>query len=353
MAVRLFLEIEEAFGVQLPASAVFSEGTIESLARGIETWQPQQRHSPLVRIRPRGSRPPLFLFHGIGGEVLSFEALTRHLDPALPIYGLQGEGVNFPRGQTLNIESMASRYLKAIREVQPRGPYFLAGYSAGGVTAYEVAQQIRASGDKVGLIAIVDGDAPPSVRRNAGWTPRALGHFATNLAWWTVDDVFASSAADVWARFKSKSRLLGSRSGMQPRGQNGDRRADIRDTAGVPDLSEQHLPWLEAYVDAINRYQPARYPDEIMLLRARAFGLFQHVEPGRGWDILTDRLTIRIIKGNHATIMREPLVRRLAQEFGTLLLEAYSCSAPSGLHYSTPQRSGTDDGQRKENVKRR
>ena len=125
--------------------------------------------------------------------MLSFEALTRHLDPALPIYGLQGEGVNFPRGQTLNIESMASQYLEAIREVQPKGPYFLTGYSAGGVTAYETAQQIRAGGDKVGLLAIVDGNAPPAARRNVRWTPRTLWHLATNFAWWTVDDVFASA----------------------------------------------------------------------------------------------------------------------------------------------------------------
>jgi thioesterase domain-containing protein len=281
-----------------------SEGTIESLARTIETWQQPRRHSPLVRIRPHGSRPPLFLCHGIGGEVLSFEALTRHLDPALPIYGLQGEGINFPKGQTLNIESMASQYLEAIREVQPRGPYFLTGYSAGGITAYEIAQQIRAGGDEVRLLAIVDGDAPPSVRRNVRWTPRTLGHFVTNLAWWIVDDVFASSAADVWARLKSKSRNRG---------------ADIRFTIGAPGLSVQHLPWLEAYADAISRYRPVRYPGEITLLRARAFGLFQRVEPDRGWSALADRLTVRIIRGNHATIMREPLVRRLAQDLAILL----------------------------------
>jgi thioesterase domain-containing protein len=208
-----------------------------------------------------------------------------------------------------------------MREVQPTGPYFLTGYSAGGVTAYETAQQIRASGDEVGLLAIVDGDPPPSVRRNASWTPRTLWCFTTNFVWWIVDDVFTSGAADVWARFKRKFRLFGSESGVQPRRQKSDRRMDIRDKLGIPDLSEQYIPWFEAYDDAINRYQPVRYPGKISLLRARAFGLSQKIreEPGRGWDALTDRLTIQVIKADHTSILREPLVRDLAQEIGALL----------------------------------
>jgi thioesterase domain-containing protein len=96
-------------------------------------------------------------------------------------------------------------------------------------------------------------------------------------------------------------------------------RSDIRDTAGVPQLPERYIPWLEAYMDAIGKYRPPPYPGRIVLLRARVFGLFQQVVPDRGWTALTEDLSIRIVKGNHASIMQEPLVSRLAQELERFL----------------------------------
>ena len=332
MAVQLFLEIETTFGVQIPASVLFSDGTIEGLAYAIEKWQTAQSRSPLVRIRPRGNYPPLFLVHGIGGEVLSFEPLVRHIDPVIPIYGLQGEGVNFHKGSSLRIESMASRYLAAMREVQPEGPYFLAGYSAGGVIAFEIAQQIRAAGGEVALLAIVDGDAPPSVREKARWTPRTLVRFAKNIVWLTIDDFLVSNATENWARAQSHSRVIWSHVVGSTLGRsNGHHMPDIRDTAGVPELLEQHIPWLEAIVDAIGQYRPAYYAGQITLFRARAAGLFGQVDPDRGWTALTDDLAIRTIKGNHMTIVREPLVRGLAEDLEGLLKNRFSAHWAAAL----------------------
>jgi thioesterase domain-containing protein len=260
------------------------------------------------------------MFHGIGGEVLSFEPLVRHLHSGRPIYGLEGEGVNFKKGSSLQIESMASRYLDAMRKVQTSGPYFLAGYSAGGITAYEIARQLHAAGEGVGLLAILDGDAPPSVRKEASWTPRTLAQFAVNLAWWTADDLLESGAADIKARVRSKLRLLRSRPmATAPGSQDGHRWPDVRDTASVYELPEQYIPWLEAYVDAINNYRPGSYPGRITLFRARAHGLFQRAAPDRGWNALAQDVDVRVIKGNHATIMKEPLVGRLAEELENAL----------------------------------
>jgi amino acid adenylation domain-containing protein len=326
LAMQLTLEIEEEFGVQLPASILFEHDTIERLASAIDA---QRSGAPthLVQIHPGGSRPPLFLFHGIAGETLGFKPLVDNLSPEQPVFGLQGEGAAFASGGSLRIEAMAAKYLTAIRTVQPTGPYQLAGYSAGGITAFEAARQIVAEGERVDLLAIIDGDAPPAVtdplRPSVGTAARTIA----NLWWWVPDDLLQSDMSDVWSRIRSTLRVFrrarrGTRrsDGLTTAPDAGrDRQPDIRDAAGVPGLPERFIPWLEAYVDAMRRYEPKPYTGEIVVIRARTFGLGRPVRHDRGWGGLGKRVTVRVVRGNHSSIMQEPAVRLLAAEFEQLL----------------------------------
>jgi phthiocerol/phenolphthiocerol synthesis type-I polyketide synthase E len=157
VAVHLFAQIEKAFGVKLPLATLFEAPTIEELAKLLR----REDDSPtgwtsLVAIQPSGSRPPFFCIHGAGGTVLLYRELAQRLGPDQPFYGLQSLGLDASCEPLTRIEDMAAAYVKEIRRKQPRGPYYLGGYCMGGSVAFEVAQQIRAQGEEVALLALFD-----------------------------------------------------------------------------------------------------------------------------------------------------------------------------------------------------
>src|SRR5262249_49388895 len=137
-------------------STLFQAGTIERLANHVRDRARPPSWSPLVAIRPEGSRPPLFLAHPAGGSVLCYAGLARHLGLDQPVYGLQAVGLIDGQAPHASIEDMARAYIDALREVAPRGPYLLAGWSLGGIVAFEMARELRRSGHDVGLLALLD-----------------------------------------------------------------------------------------------------------------------------------------------------------------------------------------------------
>lgn len=302
----------------------------EYAARLLLSSNESSDRSLLVPIRPDGDRAPLFLVHGIGGEVRGFDALVRHLPPAQPVYGLRGRGPDLPPRSSLTIESMAATYAEAMRRVHPGGPYQVAAYSAGGILAYEVAQQLLAGGDRVALLAMIDAEVPPELPQQANrrrhWTPAEALRFTKNLAWWIVDDLLASNAADLLMRARSKARVLRARLHRDgPLVRGGRDQVDIRDRLGVPRLSERYVPWLEAYLDAIEHYEPQPYPGRIVVLRTRTRPLFGSLTHDRGWGALAQTsVDVRVIAGDHANILREPRVRLLAAALTSAMNEGSS-----------------------------
>jgi thioesterase domain-containing protein/acyl carrier protein len=156
LAVRMFAEIEKDLHVKLPLATLYETPTIEGLAELIRGETSSSGWSPLVAIQPAGSRPPLFCFHGAGGNVLIYRDLSRRLGPDQPFYGLQAQGLDGSLPPLTRVEDMATLYVEEIRRVQAHGPYFLGGYCGGGTIAYEVAQQLQADGERVALLALFD-----------------------------------------------------------------------------------------------------------------------------------------------------------------------------------------------------
>lgn len=156
LAVRMFSQIEDIFGVKLPLATLYEAPTIEELARILRGEVASSGWSPLVAIQSSGSRPPLFCMHGAGGTVLIYRELSQRLGLDQPLYGLQSQGLDGDRPPLTTVEEMASLYVKEIRRTQPQGPYFLAGYCGGGTIAYEVAQQLQADGEHIALLALFD-----------------------------------------------------------------------------------------------------------------------------------------------------------------------------------------------------
>jgi thioesterase domain-containing protein len=116
----------------------------------------------MVPLRPGAAKPRLFLIHAVGGSAHSYRDLAEHIGVRQPVYGLQAAAF---AGQTAgaSVEEMASRYLVEIRDVQPSGPYRLGGWSMGGLVAWEIARQLRSTGDEVDRLILIDTHDSPSI----------------------------------------------------------------------------------------------------------------------------------------------------------------------------------------------
>ena len=185
LAVRYFSEIHKIYGVSLPVSTLLQAGSIALLAQQIEKQQ-RQRHETnyLVPIQAGGTKPKFFCVHGTGGNVLFYRELSRTLGNDFPFYGLQARGLDGVSEPLSSVEDMASVYVEAIRAVQAEGPYHLGGYCLGGVIAYEVARLLKAQGEDVALLALLDTYNFDRVKRSnilANLAQRARFHLGNLL----------------------------------------------------------------------------------------------------------------------------------------------------------------------------
>ncbi len=180
LAARMFAQLDQRFGRQLPLATLFSAPTIRELARHYrETLEPAAGVA-LVPITVGGSLPPLFAVPGGGGNVLNLAPLARDLGSDQPFYGLQSIGLDGSTEPLERIEEMAERYLREVRQIQPHGPYRLLGVCFGATVAFEMSHQLLRAGEEVAFLGLVDpsslgGDLsakPPS--RWPVWVTRTM-----------------------------------------------------------------------------------------------------------------------------------------------------------------------------------
>ena len=117
--------------------------------------------TPLITLKEGDGLPPIFFIHGVGGNLVEILPTARRVTYPGAVIGVRARGV--VRGETphLSIESMAADYLREIKKRQPNGPYYLCGYSSGGLAAFEIARRLSESGDEVGLVGLFDTTMSP------------------------------------------------------------------------------------------------------------------------------------------------------------------------------------------------
>lgn len=164
LALRLFTQIEQTFGKNLSLATLLQAPTVEQLASVLDRETESAAWISLVPIQPDGDKPPLFCVHGNGANVLAFQHLVRHLGSEQPFYGLQARGVDGKQEPLWRIEDMAAAYIKEVRTLQPQGPYFLGGFSSGGLVAFEMARQLQQQGEKVAFLGLLDTFVPSSFK---------------------------------------------------------------------------------------------------------------------------------------------------------------------------------------------
>ncbi len=156
LAARLFARVGQEFDVRIPVVALVRAPTIRQLAPMIGEYKSSRESNCVLPIQTGGSRPPLFCAHGQSGNLLMYRTLAQHLGSDQPVYGIQPRGLDGKATLLTQLEEMAATYVDEVRTVQAHGPYFLAGYCMGGNIAFEMAQQLHARGEPVGLVALLD-----------------------------------------------------------------------------------------------------------------------------------------------------------------------------------------------------
>jgi len=155
LAVQLFSEISKVFARELPPLTIYQAPTLTALTAVLEgTTIPP--FPTLIPLRDGSGDSPVFITHGLGGSVMEIFHVVKGLQSRHPIYGLQSKGFDGKAEPLTCVEDMAACYLEAIRELQPRGPYALIGYSFGGLVMMEVAQRLHQGGERVVLLAMVE-----------------------------------------------------------------------------------------------------------------------------------------------------------------------------------------------------
>jgi enterobactin synthetase component F len=146
------------FQTELQLGSLFEAPTVGTLVKVIERYRNSEYIGPLSVMLPlrKVAQQPLFCIHPIIGVSMGFSALLPHIDPTIPVYGLQSRGLRGGGSLPSSIEEVAADYLVQIRHIQPEGPYRLIGRSLGGLLGHCIAEQMQEQGLQVELLAMID-----------------------------------------------------------------------------------------------------------------------------------------------------------------------------------------------------
>ena len=309
-AVNLLGKIHKATGRQLPLSVLFRHSSIRELATLIEASGKAgvTGFSSLVPIRPSGNKTPLFLVHGGGLHVLFYQNMVRHLEPGQPIYALQARGLDGEAEPHDTIEDMAAHYISEIRKVQPRGPYLLAGYSLGGIVAWEMARQLLENGEQVPFLAVFDAVAKQEAGGAATNWKKKLKKTGFNLGLLLKNPI---------GTFEYKSQMLRNRMDNI----TGKLRVAYMNSK-TKQVEEGYLPFgkvvYEKSMEAYHKYHLQALDIKLDLFKARELMFFVADPKFYGWNKYARKgVVVHEIDGNHLTLFNRAhgeLIARIVQQ---------------------------------------
>jgi thioesterase domain-containing protein/acyl carrier protein len=165
LAIEVIAAVKDVFGSELAIDDLVAFPTVSGLSYLLQTGATRGRGS-LVRLKA-GEGTPVYLFHPVGGTVIRYGILANALGSGRPVWGLRALGFHAGEALSPSIEAMTSQYLEHMTLTHPGGPWHLVGFSLGGLVAFEAAQQLRASGEAVGALVLLDAypliDDPPTL----------------------------------------------------------------------------------------------------------------------------------------------------------------------------------------------
>ncbi|MGZ4954059.1 MAG: SDR family NAD(P)-dependent oxidoreductase [Methylobacter sp.] len=290
LTVQLVALIEKNFKQQLPASTIFHAPTVEQLAKVLSAEEQVPDFFSLVPIKAEGSKPPLFIIQSDSWE------LVRYLDPEQPVYGLNyGVGgkteeskLNLPE----RLEDLAAHFVSEIQSVQPTGPYFVIGHSNAGILAYEMAQQLAAQRQTLGLLGLIDTLYLPDMLNVRFLSMHEkflmLSKLSLNIRVTIFRNLIGSYVEQVKHRFFTK---------------------------------KSEIPFLERAMHLYKSYEPIPYPGKISYFKCIQQARLQPIgNDEQKWEKLAQEgINVHLVSCNHHNVLMAPHVKILADQIAQYL----------------------------------
>ena len=335
IAVRLFAKVKSAFSVDFPISVLFEAPTIRKCAEmiaervgheegGSETASDgaEQQARKFMHVVPMnessdGGRGPCFMVAGMFGNVLNLRHLAHLLGTDRPFYGLQARGLYGGATPHDDLVEAASDYIAEMREVQPEGPYMIGGFSGGGITAYEMARQLKAAGETISALILLDTPLPrrPSLTRQDRLMLQYL-RFRERGVVYPIE----------WARNRIRWEF--------------EKRKAVQFASGEEEFHNAEIR--AGFLAAIARYEVKPW-DGVMTLFRPPLSRRYEVAPGRFvddgreyvdaanyWEQYAPQIVVHEVPGDHDSMVLEPNVRVLAARMRTVLNEAEAAALRAG-----------------------
>lgn len=307
IAIKFILELERALGLELSLTLITEAPQFARLCEALKEHR-TTRYVPLVVLKPGDGSPPVFIIHGLGGNVAGLLPMTRRMTYPGAVIGIQARGLAGKDSLHTTVEAMAAEYLREVKARQPVGPYNLCGYSFGGLVAFEMARRLRESGDDVALVGLFDTMMSPLRWPLRSWLSiirRRVGQFAAGV----ITAPLRTWPAAVWKMgCHACKRLPGC----------------------LKSASIRVLKVKASALIASARYRPGFYPGELKL--------FTPVEREPGlpsgqaiWRKHADAVSIVEVAGDHWTMFSAPHAESAAASL-TRCLNA--CSEPIEISVS-------------------
>ncbi len=310
-AVKLFLSIENSFGVKMPISILLEAGDIEKQAMILNDTERVIDWSPIISVQPLGDKPPLFCLFGKGGNPLTFRQFSDYFGEDQPVFFLQSRGLNGRETPLKRVEEIASDFIREIKKIWPQGPYRFCGASFGGMVGYEIAKQLRKNNEDVDLVVLFDTYGPgyPKFESGIGKIKKSLN----NIGYYINKHFSSFRNADGQGRrnyfryyrdfvpefFRMKKREIGE--GLE----------NWRSQREIPNEIKEVI---RANIAASEKYQPGPYEGKVVLLRVsnQPPGVIPDEKLGWG-NVEIHNLDIHEIDAHHGSILFEPSVKKVVE----------------------------------------
>jgi thioesterase domain-containing protein/acyl carrier protein len=312
-AVKVMMEVTKLTGRQIPISALFQHSTIEKFAK-LLTIDYTISSDHLVLLQPNGTKIPLFMVHGAGLNILNFVDMLQYFDQDQPVYGFQGIGRNGYQNWFQSIESMATCYINSLIEINPKGPYAIAGFSFGGIVAFEMARQLKAQGKTVSIIALLDTYADSSYYYHPYLQKKLIQFYDRTCKWLDYVKEMLTSWKAIKFHLNSKKEYL------------------IKKYFGFYDtMTDYEIKALEQFIEAnyyvkklVDRYHLIPQNLEVDLFRAKDNDNHKLDPNYLGWKKAAIKgVNIHNITGNHLDIIAPPNDKVLVKILQNILDERH------------------------------
>ena len=321
LAVRLSSQLRQQ-GITLPVQAIFNHPILAELAERIDRRTAEAPMRKAVPARSSGSRPPLFFVPtGFGDHSYVFE-LAKEIDKTFPVYAVPWPAME---EKPATMSDMAASAVALIREVQPQGPYHLAGYSSGGVLAYAIAEQLQSAGEAVAFLGLIDTLRPVEAMHSPvqlllNWVEstqeRPDPQFCQQLAELPLPEAIAAVQR---AGIKTQREEVADEAALWQQRHHYAKLVEA--TLVQPASLKIHLFKAKQEQVSVNS-QNAQF--QAYWQRIKQAGYCREDASALGWDKLLPPATVRVsqVNGDHVSMMEHPVHRReLGQHFNLALRE--------------------------------